>query len=166
MPQSSRTIGTLRGCCSQRATSARRSWACTGSANSALLASSSIDRNGGSRRKREVHGVAPIYLYHRAGGEVQGNAPGHAGGGGGVQGDRLVVDRHEALVAARKRDRVGAVVPPVIDVAARHHMPKAHHLEDRRIAVLADPLAGRGGLEAGRTGHRQGPAVCVRRWAE
>src|SRR5690349_14133236 len=126
-----------RGCCAR-----------ADETSTALLASSSIDRNGGSRCKDEVDGVTRVYLYRTTGDQIQVTAGRHPGGDGGVQAGGLVVDRDEALGAARERDRIGAVVPPVVDVRPRHDMPKAHHVPDRRIAMLADPLANGGGLEA------------------
>src|SRR5436190_2064749 len=130
MPQSSRMMVTLRAVCSHRMTSACCSCACAGSAKSALLASSSIDRNGGSRCEREMDSLPRVYLYRSAGYQVQVRAGRHPRGDRGVEAGRLVIDRDEPLLAARERDRVGAVVPPVIDVAARHDVAEAHHLQD------------------------------------
>src|SRR2546422_5044307 len=148
MPQSSRMIVTCCAWRSQRATS-RRCWAGAEAGRQiALLTSSSIDRNGGSRGKSEVNGVTRVYLYRVAGDQIQIGAGCHRGGDGGVDAGGLVIDCHEAFVAARKRNRVRTVVPPVVDIAPGDDVAEADHLQDRGIAVFADPLAGRGGLEA------------------
>src|SRR2546422_6725424 len=148
MPQSSRMIVTCCAWRSQRATS-RRCWAGAEAVRQiALLTSSSIDRNGGSRGKSEVNGVTRVYLYRAAGDQIQIGAGCHPGGDGGVDAAGLVIDCHEAFVAARKRNRVRTVVPPVVDVAPGDDVAEADHLQDRWIAVFADPLASRGGLEA------------------
>src|ERR1041384_2221384 len=140
-----------RGCC-----------ACAEEARTALLASSSIDRNGGSRCKNEGDGVTRVYLYRTTGDQIQVTAGRHPGGDGGVQAGRLVVDRDEPLGTARKGNRIGAVVPPVVDVGARDHVAEAHHLQNRRVAVLTDPLARTGGLEARRAGDGGRPTFPVR----
>src|SRR6266481_372176 len=130
MPQSSRMIVTAWARRCQRARSPPpRCWAGAAAArHSALLASSSVDRNGRSRGKSEVNGVSRIDQYRAAGDQIQIRTGRHAGGDGGIQPDGLVVDRDEALVAARKRDRIRAVVPPVIDVAPGDDAAEAHHL--------------------------------------
>src|ERR1700716_1065130 len=140
MPQSSRMIVTFGAWPCQRPTSPR-CWAGAAAARqSALLTTSSIDRKGGSRGKNEMNGVARIYLYRAAGDQIQIGAGRHAGGDGGIQAHGLVIDRDEALVPARKRDCVGPVIPPVSDVGARDHVPEAHHVQDRCVAMLAHPL--------------------------
>src|SRR5712664_4738234 len=147
MPQSSRMIVT---CCAWRFHRAmsRRCWAGAEAVRqTALLTSSSIDRNGGSRGKSEMNGVARIYLHGVAGDQIQIGAHRHAGSDRGIQARGVVIDRDEALVAARKRDGIRAVVPPVVDVTPGHDVAEAYHLQDRRIAMLADPLADGGGFQ-------------------
>src|SRR5579859_1122223 len=165
MPQSSRMIVTFRASRSQRATSTRR-WAWRGKASRRLLASSSIDRNGRSRGKSEVHRACGIDLNRSAGNEVEIRPGGHAGRDGRVETRGFVVDRDKTFGAARERNRIGAVVPPMIDVGASDPVPEADHLENRRIAVLADPLTGRRrAVDARRARHGEGPAIPVRRRA-
>src|SRR4051794_4369205 len=108
-----------------------------------------------------MDGMAGLYLYRGAGDQIQIGPGGHTGRDGGVENRGLVVDRDKALVAARKRDRIRAVIPPVIDVGPGDQMPETHHVLDRRIAVLADPLAGGGGLEARGARDGQRPAARV-----
>src|SRR2546423_87436 len=140
MPQSSRMMVTRCACLSQRSTSLLRRWACSGKARRALLASSSIDRNGGSRSKSQVNRARGVDRYRTTGNQIQIRTCRHPRGNGGIEAGRLVVDGNEAFIAARERDRVGAVVPPVVDIGARDDMPEAHHVQNRGIAVLADPL--------------------------
>src|SRR2546425_6549698 len=168
MPQSSRMIVTP---CARRCQRARspppRCWAGAAAArHRALLTSSSVDRNGRSRGKSEVNGVTRIYQYRAAGDQIQIRTGRHAGGDSSIEADGLVVDRDEPLVAARKRDRVRAVVPPVIDVAPGDDPAETHHLQDRGIAMLTDPLPGGGGLQARGTRDGGGPTIRVRRWAQ
>src|SRR5437667_102774 len=113
-----------------------------------------------------MNGMSRVYLYRRADDQIQVCPGRHPRGDGRIETARLVVDRNEALVAARKRDRIRAVVPPVVDIASRDHVPEAHHVLDRGIAVLADPLADGGGFQAGSTADGQRPAAPVRRRAE
>src|SRR5438876_11216483 len=166
MPQSSRTIVTFWAWRCQRARSPRRWAGAEAARQSALLTSSSIDRNGGSRGKNEVNGVSRVYQHRIAGEQIQVGPGRHPGGDRGVEARGLVVDCHEAFVAARKREGVRAVVPPVVHVGARDDVTEAHHFQNRRIAVLADPLALTGGLEARRTGDGRRPAIRVRGWAQ
>src|SRR2546422_4202492 len=135
MPQSSRMIVTCCAWRSQRATS-RRCWAGAEAGRQiALLTSSSIDRNGGSRGKSEVNGVSRVYLYRVAGDQIQIRARPHASGDRRIQAGGPVIDCHEAFVAARKRNRVRTVVPPVVDVAPGDDVAEADHLQDRGIAI-------------------------------
>src|SRR3989442_5204756 len=133
MPQSSRMIVTFWAWRCQRASSPR-CWAGAEAVRQiALLTSSSIDRNGGSRGKSEMNGVTRVYLYRAAGDQIQIGAGRHPGGDRGVEAGGLVIDRDEALVAARKRNRVRTVVPPVVDVAPGDDVAETDHTQDPAI---------------------------------
>src|SRR6267143_5342556 len=90
----------------------------------------------------------------------------HARRDGRIETGRAVVDRDEPLSAPREGNRVGAVVPPMVYVGARDDMAEAHHLQDRGVVMLADPLACAGGLEARSTCDGGGPTIRVRRWTQ
>jgi hypothetical protein len=71
------------------------------------------------------------------------------------------VYRDEPFVAPRESDRVGAVIPPVIQVSAGDDATKADHAREIRIAMLAYPLPDRCCLEAGRAADVVGVAAGV-----
>src|ERR1700682_1833425 len=73
--------------------------------------------------------------------------------------------RDEPFVAPRESDRVGAVVPPVIQVSAGDDATKANHPREIRIAMLAYPLPDRCCLEAGRAADVVSVAAGVGGWA-
>src|SRR6266516_788040 len=131
--------------------------------STALLASSSIDRKGGPGREGEMNGACSIDHDSVTSQQIAVGSRRHGRRDGYVEARRAVVDRDESFRAARKRDRIRAVVPPVVDVRPRHDMAKAHHVPDRWIAMLAHPVAHGGGLEARGAADGCGPAARIGR---
>src|SRR3989442_13040566 len=77
----------------------------------ALLTSSSIDRNGGSRGKSEMNGVTRVYLYRAAGDQIQIGAGCHPGGDRGVEAGGPLLIATKPFWPAGNRVEVGTVVP-------------------------------------------------------
>src|SRR3989442_15392147 len=131
----------------------------------ALLTCRGINGNRRPGGRGDVDGAAKIDDREIAAQEVTVRSSGLSCSHRGVECARPAVDRDEALVATRKSYRVGAVVPPVVDVGPCYHMTEAHHVEDRKVAVLADPLPDRRRLEARRARDVQRPSIRIGRWA-
>src|SRR5437773_11524432 len=109
---------------------------------------SSVDCDGRIRVEVNPNGTGGVDYDRRARADRATQPPGedvavaagrHPRRNRGVHDGALPVDGDEPLVAPRERDRVLAVIPPVVEVGSRDSLAQPHHAHNGGLALPPHP---------------------------